>query len=87
MQTRNPFIDDLTKMANGAVGALTGVKGEVEARLRDQIARTHGDLTSENLLGTLAQQFGVATGMGHALRDAIGRLGTFLADYRERAGR
>ena len=23
MQTRNPFIDDLTKVANGAMGALT----------------------------------------------------------------
>jgi len=34
MQTRNPFIDDLTKMANGAMGALTGVKDEVEARIR-----------------------------------------------------
>ena len=39
MQTRNPFIDDLTKVANGAMGALTGVKDEVEARVRDQIAK------------------------------------------------
>ena len=39
MQTRNPFIDDLTKMANGAMGALSGVKDEVEARVRDQIAK------------------------------------------------
>jgi BMFP domain-containing protein YqiC len=39
MQTRNPFIDDLTKMANGAVGALTGMKDEVGNRLRDQIAK------------------------------------------------
>jgi len=39
MQTRNPFIDDLTKVANGAMGALTGVKDEVEARFRDQIAK------------------------------------------------
>src|SRR5215510_14940040 len=39
MQTRNPFIDDLTKMASGAMGALTGVKDEVEARVRDQFAR------------------------------------------------
>ena len=39
MQTRNPFIDDLTKVANGAMGALTGMKDEVEARFRDQIAR------------------------------------------------
>jgi BMFP domain-containing protein YqiC len=39
MQTRNPFIDDLTKLANGAMGALTGVKDEVETRVRDQIAK------------------------------------------------
>jgi BMFP domain-containing protein YqiC len=39
MQTRNPFLDDLAKVANGAMGALTGVKDEVEARVRDQIAK------------------------------------------------
>jgi BMFP domain-containing protein YqiC len=39
MQTRNPFIDDLTKVASGAMGALSGVKDEVEARVRDQIAK------------------------------------------------
>jgi BMFP domain-containing protein YqiC len=39
MQTRNPFIDDLTKVANGAMGALSGVKDEVTTRLRDQIAK------------------------------------------------
>jgi hypothetical protein len=41
--------------------------------LRDQIARTRGNLASENLLGQLAQQFGRATGRGTALRDALGR--------------
>jgi BMFP domain-containing protein YqiC len=39
MQTRNPFFDDLTKLASGAVGAFTGMKDEVEARVRDQIAK------------------------------------------------
>ena len=39
MQTRNTFIYDLAKVANGAMGALTGVKDEVEARFRDQIAK------------------------------------------------
>jgi hypothetical protein len=42
--------------------------------LRDQIARTRGDLASENLLGQLAQQFGKASGRGRALRDALGGL-------------
>jgi BMFP domain-containing protein YqiC len=39
MQTRNPFFDDISKMANGAMGALSGVKGEMETRVRDQIAK------------------------------------------------
>ena len=41
--------------------------------LRHQISRTRGDLTSQSLLGELAQQFGEATGRYGALRDAIGR--------------
>ena len=40
--------------------------------LRDQVARTRGDLAAENLLGQLAQQFGKASGRGSALRDALG---------------
>jgi hypothetical protein len=40
--------------------------------LRDQIARTRGNLGTESLLGQLAQQFGRATGRGAALRDALG---------------
>jgi hypothetical protein len=39
MQTRNPFFDDLSKVANSAMGALTGVKDEVENKFRDQIAK------------------------------------------------
>jgi len=42
--------------------------------LRDQIARTRGNLASENLLGQLAQQFGKASGRGTALRDALGAI-------------
>src|SRR5205085_10281549 len=40
--------------------------------LRQQIARTRGDLASENLLAQLAQEFGQATGSHAALRDALG---------------
>lgn len=40
--------------------------------LRHQIARTRGDLASQNLLGQLAYQFGQAIGNHGALRDAIG---------------
>lgn len=41
--------------------------------LRHQIARTRGDLASQNLLGELAQQFGESIGNYGALRSALGR--------------
>lgn len=40
--------------------------------LRSQIASTRGDLASQNLLGELAQEFGIAIGGYSSLRDAIG---------------
>ena len=39
MQSRNPLLDDLARVAAGAVGALSGVRGEIEARFRDQLER------------------------------------------------
>ena len=42
--------------------------------LAHQIARTRGDLRSENLLAQLATQFGHARGAYGALRDAIGKV-------------
>jgi BMFP domain-containing protein YqiC len=39
MQTRNRFFDDFARLAAGATGALSGVKSEVEARLREQLER------------------------------------------------
>ena len=40
--------------------------------LRQQIAKTRGNLAQQSLLGQLAQQFGKAIGQYGALRDAIG---------------
>lgn len=42
--------------------------------LKHQIAKTKGDLTSQNLLGQLAQEFGSAIGSYGSLRDAIGEI-------------
>ena len=41
--------------------------------LRDQIARTRGDLARESVLGQLAQQFALASGRGDALRSYLGK--------------
>jgi hypothetical protein len=40
--------------------------------LKSQIAKTRGDMGSENLLGQLAQEFGKAIGHYGSLRDALG---------------
>ena len=39
MQSQNRFFDDLARVAAGAVGTLSGVKSEVESRLREQLER------------------------------------------------
>lgn len=39
MQSQNRFFDDLARVAAGAVGTLSGVRSEVESRLRDQLER------------------------------------------------
>jgi BMFP domain-containing protein YqiC len=39
MQSQNRFFDDLARVAAGALGTLSGVKTEVEARLREQLEK------------------------------------------------
>jgi BMFP domain-containing protein YqiC len=39
MQSQNRFFDDLARVAAGAMGTLSGVKSEVESRLREQLER------------------------------------------------
>lgn len=44
MQTNNRILDDLAKVANGAVSTLVGVKSEVEATIRQQLERLLVDM-------------------------------------------
>jgi BMFP domain-containing protein YqiC len=39
MQGQNRFFDDIARVAAGAAGTISGVRGEIEARLRDQLER------------------------------------------------
>jgi BMFP domain-containing protein YqiC len=39
VQSQNRFFDDLARVASGAAGALSGVRGEIEGRLRAQLER------------------------------------------------
>jgi BMFP domain-containing protein YqiC len=39
MQTQNRLLDDLARVASGAIGVAAGMRGEIEARLREQFER------------------------------------------------
>lgn len=39
MQTENRFLDDLARVASGALGSLAGVRSEVEVRLKQQFKK------------------------------------------------
>jgi len=39
MQSQNRFFDDIARVAAGAAGAISGVRGEIESRLREQLER------------------------------------------------
>ncbi len=39
MQTQNRLLDDLARVASGALGVATGMRSEVESRLREQFER------------------------------------------------
>ncbi|RAU23004.1 hypothetical protein CU669_06415 [Paramagnetospirillum kuznetsovii] len=39
MQSQKPFFDDLARVASGALGALSGLRAEMEAMVRQQFER------------------------------------------------
>ncbi len=53
--------------------------------IKNQIAKTRGDLKSQNLLGELAQQFGHAIGNYGSLRDAIGKINPDTKEWETKA--
>lgn len=44
MQTDNRLLDDLARIATGALGTLQGVKGEVEQAFRQRLERALADM-------------------------------------------
>lgn len=64
MQTQNPFLDDLARIAQGVVGGLSGLKHEIDSRLREQLERvlSRMDLVSR-------EEFEVVKAMAAKARD------------------
>lgn len=44
MQTDNRLFDDLAKVANGALHTMSGMRDEIENRLRERVERWLGDM-------------------------------------------
>lgn len=44
MQTGNPIFDDLARVASGAFSALSGVREEVETRVKERLERLAGEM-------------------------------------------
>jgi BMFP domain-containing protein YqiC len=44
MQSQKPFFDDLARVASGALGALSGLRAEMEAMVRQQMERVTASL-------------------------------------------
>jgi BMFP domain-containing protein YqiC len=69
MQTDNRFLDDLAKVASGALGSVSGMKHEVEVRLQQQIERL---LARMNLVPR--EEFDAMKAVAQAAREAQIRL-------------
>jgi BMFP domain-containing protein YqiC len=79
MQTRNPILDDLAKVAAGAAGALSGVRDEVEARIRDQMAKILDGMNLPN-----REEFDVVRAMAVAAREENESLKVRIAELEAR---
>jgi BMFP domain-containing protein YqiC len=69
MQSQSRFFDDLARVAAGAAGALSGVRGEIEARARDQLERV---LAGMDLVSR--EEFEAARAMAAKARDEQERM-------------
>ena len=64
MQTENRLLEDLARVAAGAMGVAQGMRGEVEARLRDQFAKV---LSGMDLV--TREEFDVVRAMAETARE------------------
>src|SRR3954447_25788243 len=82
MQSRNPIFDDLARVAAGAVGAISGMRGEVEARFRDQFERI---LAGMDLVSR--EEFEAVKAMAAKAREEQEILSRRIAELEERSER
>ncbi|MFN4277167.1 MAG: accessory factor UbiK family protein [Ferrovibrio sp.] len=74
MQTDNRLLDDLSRIATGALGALHGVKGEVEQAFRQRLEKALADVDL-----VTREEFEAVKAMAEAAREENIRLAERLA--------
>jgi BMFP domain-containing protein YqiC len=81
MQTENRLLDDLARVATGALGALTGMRDELEGRLREQFERILGRM---NLVRR--EEFDAVQAMAAKARNEQEALAARVAELEKRLG-
>jgi hypothetical protein len=86
MQSQSRFFDDLARVAAGAVGTLSGVKSELETRLREQFERVLAgmDLVSRDEFEAVKAMAAKARAEQEDLATRVAELEGLCAALRER---
>jgi BMFP domain-containing protein YqiC len=79
--TDNRLLDDLARVASGALGALTGMRDEVEGRMKDQFERILGRM---NLVRR--EEFDAVQAMAAKARTEQEALAARVAELEKRLG-
>jgi len=76
MQSTHRFLDDLARVANGAVSTMVGIKGEIEALVRQQIERfiAEADMVPRDEFDAVKAMAAKARGEQEKLEKRIGQL-------------
>lgn len=81
MQSQNRLLDDLARVASGALGVAAGMRSEVEARLREQFERmiTQMDLVTREEFDAVQAMAAKARGEQERLAERVAKLEAALA--------
>jgi hypothetical protein len=87
MASENRILEDLAKMASGALGTIAGVRGEVEARAREQMERVldHMNLVRREEFDAVQAMAAKARAAQEDLEATVAALETRLAAVESRA--
>jgi BMFP domain-containing protein YqiC len=79
MQTENRLLDDLARMANGALNTLSGLREEIESRVRERVERMLADMDM-----VPREEFEAVKAMAQKARAEQEDLATRVADLERR---